>query len=62
MMLGVVSVLVLAFHPMHAVVLAKPLQFGTPIRLASRSVVLVNAGFVYVFVPSAELPPHDSAS
>ena len=44
MMLGVFSVLVLAFQPMHSVVLTKALQLGTPTRLARRSVVLVKLG------------------
>jgi hypothetical protein len=45
MTLGVVSFLVAAFHPMQAVVLVKPLQFGTPTRLVIKSDVLVNFGF-----------------
>ena len=45
-MLGVVSVRVLASHPMQAVVVVYPEQFGTPTRLARRSFVLANAGLV----------------
>ena len=41
-----VNVLVLAFHPMHAVTLANPLQFGAPIQLESRFTMLR----IWVFV------------